>query len=70
MLFDMNRPRPVPFPDFVANFVNNLGNTSGSIPVPVSLTHTITCPSFFSDVTVIEPSFVNLIALSRRFKTT
>ncbi len=36
ILFDMNKPKPVPVTDFVANFANNLGIISGSIPVPVS----------------------------------
>jgi hypothetical protein len=36
MLFDMKRPSPVPAVDFVANFVNSLGNISESIPWPVS----------------------------------
>jgi hypothetical protein len=32
---DMNKPKPVPpLSDFVANFVNNLGNISESIPIP------------------------------------
>jgi hypothetical protein len=31
--FDMNRPRPVPIKDFVANFEKSLGIISGSIPV-------------------------------------
>ena len=37
MLFDMKRPSPVPVVDFVANFVNSLGNISESMPMPVSL---------------------------------
>jgi hypothetical protein len=38
--FEINKLKPVPSKDFVANFVNNLGNISGSIPVPVSFTLT------------------------------
>jgi hypothetical protein len=41
MLFEINNPNPVPLSDFVANFVNNLGNISESIPEPVSFTLTI-----------------------------
>jgi hypothetical protein len=41
MLFEINNPKPVPESDFVANFVNNLGNISESIPVPASLILTI-----------------------------
>jgi hypothetical protein len=41
MLFEIYNPNPVPVSDFVANFVNNLGIISGSIPVPVSLTLTV-----------------------------
>jgi hypothetical protein len=37
MLLEINNPKPVPLYDFEANFLNNLGNISGSIPVPVSL---------------------------------
>jgi len=37
MLFDMKRPSPVPAVDFVANFVNSLGNISESMPGPVSV---------------------------------
>jgi hypothetical protein len=62
----MNKPKPVPVTDFVANFVNNLGNISGSIPIPVSSTlTTITLLSsvFLLTLIVILPSFVNLIAL-------
>jgi len=36
----MNNPSPVPLSDFVANFVNSLGNISGSIPLPVSFMYT------------------------------
>jgi hypothetical protein len=31
MLFEINKPSPVPVTDFVANFANNLGIISGSI---------------------------------------
>src|ERR671930_2338538 len=49
ILFDMNKPNPVPpVSDLVANFVNNLGNMSGCIPSPLSLILTMTCPSVFT----------------------
>jgi hypothetical protein len=40
----MNNPNPIPpaAPDFVANFVNNRGSISGSMPVPLSFTVTTT----------------------------
>ena len=58
----MNNPSPVPpASDFVANLVNNRGNISESIPLPLSLIRTITYPSSaFSTVVIIVPSFVNL----------
>jgi hypothetical protein len=51
--------------DFVANFVNNLGNISESIPVPVSVILTITSSRSIFDTaaTVTVPSFVNLATL-------
>src|SRR5215467_4532182 len=42
MLLQINNPKPVPLHDFEANFSNNLGNTSESILVPLSLTVTAT----------------------------
>ena len=50
ILLDMKRPSPVPpvVVDLVANFVNSLGNISGSIPIPVSLILTKTSLFFFS----------------------
>ena len=75
MALEINKPKPVPVTDFVANFVNNLGNISGSIPVPVSFILTITwsslprpppySSSFLCMAIVILPSAVNLIALLR-----
>jgi hypothetical protein len=60
----MNKPKPVPVSDFVANLVNNLESISGSMPVPVSLTLITTRMSFFSAVVIMIPSsFVNLMAL-------
>jgi len=64
----MNKPKPVPLSDLVANFANNLGNISGSIPVPVSFILTtasqLTWPPFFSSFlfvcTVIVISFLSL----------
>jgi hypothetical protein len=41
ILLDMNNPSPVPETDLEANFENNLGEISGSIPVPVSFILTI-----------------------------
>ena len=38
MLLQIYRPRPVPWKDFDANFVNSLGKISESIPWPLSLT--------------------------------
>jgi hypothetical protein len=37
MLFAINNPKPVPENDFEANLENNLGKSSESMPVPVSL---------------------------------
>jgi hypothetical protein len=73
MFFEINKPNPVPLSDFVANFVNNLGNISESIPDPVSLmlTRTSLLLSFFSTTMDIVPSsFVNFIALSNRLEIT
>ena len=42
MLLEINSPNPVPFSDFVANFVNNLVEISWSIPEPESFTLTTT----------------------------
>jgi hypothetical protein len=63
----------------VANFVNSLGNISGSIPVPVSfILTTAAAPlplllllvSFFSMVIEIVPSSVNLTALVSKLDIT
>jgi hypothetical protein len=50
ILLEIYNPNPVPLSDFLVNFVNNLGNISGSMPVPVSSIVIITEPasSFFS----------------------
>ena len=46
MFFDMNKPNPVPpVSDTTANFENSFGNTSGSIPAPVSFI--VVIPFFF-----------------------
>lgn len=66
----MNKPRPVPWKDFEANFENSCGNICGSIPSPVSFTVTIAWVSFFSVETDIAPSLVNLTALVSRFAIT
>src|SRR5215211_2702507 len=42
MLFEINKPSPVPLDDFETNFSNSLGNMSESIPEPVSLMLTMT----------------------------
>ena len=42
MFLDIYNPSPVPIADLEANFVNNLGNISGSMPVPKSFTLTTT----------------------------
>jgi hypothetical protein len=79
MLLDINSPNPVPLSDFVANFENNLGNISESIPEPVSFTLTIILPppplsassSFSLFVsTRIVPWLVKLIALLIKLKIT
>ena len=36
MLFEINKPNPVPLSDFVANFVNRLDSISGSIPAQLA----------------------------------
>ena len=69
----MNNPRPVPTIDFVANFVNNLGRISVSIPWPASLTLISICLAVLSLLTstdISSPSFVNLIALLNRLEIT
>ena len=38
----IKRPRPVPWSDLVANFVNSLGKISLSMPIPLSFIITIT----------------------------
>jgi len=75
ILLEIYRPNPVPpISDFEANFVNNLGKISESIPGPASFTETTTIfllPSFFcSEVMMTLPSYlVNLIELLRRLET-
>jgi hypothetical protein len=69
MLFDMNRPSPVPVLDFVANFVNSLGNISESMPGPVSVILTTISLVFGTGVILTVPSSVNLIALLRSLKS-
>ena len=68
MLFDMKRPSPVPVLDFVANFVNSLGNISEFMPGPVSVMLTTISLVFGTAVILTVPSSVNLIALLRRFE--
>jgi hypothetical protein len=49
MLLEMNNPKPLPPVSDVtaANFENSFGNTSGSIPVPVSFIVTMASPLLF-----------------------
>ena len=72
MLFDMKRPSPVLVVDFVANFVNSLGNISESMPAPVSLMLTLISLVIVTaaTLTLTVPSLVNLIALLRRLEIT
>src|SRR5581483_5254495 len=69
MFFEIYRPNPVPVLDFVVNLVNNLGNTSGSMPGPVSFILTIALWSLCIAITLTLPWSVNLIALLKRFDT-
>ena len=77
MLLQINNPKPVPLNDFDTNFSNNLGNISGSIPVPLSfiLTRATSCTSatssFFSILIDTVPSYglTNLRALLNKLAT-
>ena len=74
ILLQINNPKPVPaIGDLVTNFVKILGNTAGCIHAPVSFilikisSYLSFVLSFFiSTITVILPSFVNLMALSNK----
>jgi hypothetical protein len=79
MLFEINKPNPVPLDDFETNFSNSLGNMSESIPEPVSMMLTMMTSlllllllSFFLSTTIDigSSSFVNLMALSKRLEIT
>jgi len=77
IFFEIKSPRPVPFPDVLANFENSFGVISVSIPEPLSFTTTITSRMLLSLLTIfscseidIVPSFVNLIALASRLEIT
>src|SRR5215204_1620721 len=84
ILFEIYKPKPVPVSDLVANFENNRGRISGSMPVPVSLTLTMTSLSSLSSLLfllllllfllstskVMVPSLVNLIALFIKLERT
>jgi hypothetical protein len=63
MFFDMNKPKPLPpVPDVTANFENRFGNTSGSIPVPVSFILTMTSPLLLSlSLLLLLPSLESII---------
>ena len=79
MLFEINKPNPVPLDNFETNFSNSLGNMSESIPEPVSMMLTMMTSlllllllSFFfsTSIDIVPSSFVNLIALSKRLEIT
>jgi hypothetical protein len=79
IFFEIKSPRPVPCPDVAANFENNFGAISVSIPEPLSFTETITScsmllffkvPTFSCSAIDIVPSFVNLRALASRLEIT
>src|SRR5829696_3465696 len=70
IFFEMKSPSPVPFSDLLTNLSKRFGKISRSIPLPESLTLTMTSFSTFSVVTAILPSFVNLRALLKRFERT
>src|SRR5688572_27063529 len=85
MFFDMKSPNPIPLSDFDANFLNNLGIISGSIPFPVSSTR-INNTLFFSpfsfflkfcilfssdtETVTVSPSLENLMAFPTRLVIT
>lgn len=72
ILLEIYNPSPVPLSDFLVNFVNNLGNISGSIPVPVSSILIITEPAsifFFFGLAMVH-SLVKLIAFLNRLEIT
>ena len=58
----MNNPKPVPaVSDLVVNFVNSLGNTSESMPTPVSFTPmNILCYLFSNFFTGINNASIDL----------
>jgi hypothetical protein len=74
----MKRPSPVPSKDLETNFENKLGNTSGTIPCPVSLMLTMLMSPLLlplaletvSDIIDIDPSFVNFSAFDKRLEIT
>src|ERR671923_2596456 len=82
ILFEIYKPKPVPVSDLVANFENNRGRISESMPVPVSLTLTIMSSLLLllfllllllfllSTATVMMPSLVNLTALLIKLERT
>src|SRR4051812_22080393 len=72
MLLQIYSPNPVPLSDFVANFINNLGKISESIPLPVSFIFIIISlsSSLLFTMTSIEPCLVNLIALFNKLDIT
>ena len=75
MLFEINKPSPIPLCDFERNFSNSLGNMLESILEPVSLMLIMTTSLllllflslFFStSIDIVPSSFVNLIASSNK----
>lgn len=71
----MYSPNPVPWNDFVVNFVKRFGNISSSIPIPVSLILAMIMSIFwsiaFSILIDIFPSLkINFIELLIKFEMT
>ncbi len=66
IFFEMYNPKPVPLSDFVANFSNSRGKTSGSIPFPVSLIliDTNSLSFVFSLLLIISMNFSVLIVIT------
>jgi hypothetical protein len=65
MLLEMNNPKPLPPVSDVtaANFENSFGNTSGSIPVPVSFIVTMASPLLFLSLSSLLSSSLLLLLL-------
>ena len=65
----MNRPRPVPWKDFEANFVNNLGKISWFIPSPLSLIWMMTLSSLSTSLILIFSILVDIKPVSCFFSS-